>query len=72
MDVYDSVSEKLGCDLIEFIRKTHEKNLDPNKVWHEDDREEENPFAMLTKEELEIVNEYAMLLHDEYCGTLKS
>lgn len=71
MDVYDSVSEKLGCDLIEFIRKTHEKNLDPNLVWYEDDREEENPFAMLTKEELETVNEYAMLLHDEYFGPLE-
>lgn len=69
MDVYDSVSEKLGCDLIEFIRKTHEKNLDPNIVWTEDDRDEENPFAMLTKEELETVNEYAMLLHDEYFGS---
>lgn len=71
MDVYDSVSEKLGCDLIEFIRKTHEKNLDPNIVWTEDDREKENPFAMLTKEELETVNEYAMLLHDEYFGPLE-
>lgn len=57
---------------MESIRKTHEKNLDPNIVWTEDDREKENPFAKLTKEELETVNEYAMLLHDEYCGTLKS
>lgn len=68
MDVYDSVSEKLGCDLIEFIRKTHEKNLDPNIVWTEDDREKVNPFAKLTEEELETVREYAMLLHDEYFG----
>lgn len=68
MDVYDSVSEKLGCDLIEFIRKTHEKNLDSNIVWTEDDREKVNPFAKLTEEELETVREYAMLLHDEYFG----
>ncbi len=71
MDVYDSVSKILGCDLIEFIRKTHEKNLDPNIVWTEDDREKENPFAILTKEELETVNKYAMLLHDEYFGPLE-
>lgn len=64
------MSEKLGCDLIEFIRKTHEKNLDPNKVWTDDDREEVNPFAMLTEEELETVREYAMLLHEEYFGSL--
>ena len=43
----------------------------PNIVWTEDDREKENPFAMLTKEELETVNEYAMLLHDEYFGPLE-
>lgn len=70
MDAYESVSEKLWCDLIKFIRKTHERNLVPNLVWTEDDKEKVNQFAMLTEEELETVREYAMLLHDEYFGSL--
>lgn len=57
MDLYDVVSKKLGMDLIEYI-DYHRKN--PPKVEIEDDNYE-NPLDVLTLEEIELFQEYALM-----------
>lgn len=57
MDLYESISEKLGMDLIEYI-DYHRKN--PPKFVTEDDNYD-NPLEVLTLEEVELFQEYALM-----------
>lgn len=61
MDLYDAVSKKLGKDLLQYLedlRKSDTQKTD----WTEDDSEE-NPLSVLTMEELELFEEYALLTY---------
>ncbi|HEM6111874.1 TPA: hypothetical protein U2B98_000808 [Streptococcus suis] len=61
MDLYDAVSKKLGKDLLQYLedlRKSDAQKTD----WTEDDIEE-NPLSVLTMEELELFEEYALLTY---------
>lgn len=61
MDLYNAVSKKLGKDLLQYLedlRKSDAQKTD----WTEDDIEE-NPLSVLTMEELELFEEYALLTY---------
>ncbi|HFI0151164.1 TPA: hypothetical protein ACGO3A_002067 [Streptococcus suis] len=61
MDLYDAVSKKLGKDLLQYLEDL--RKADAQKTdWTEDDSEE-NPLSVLTMEELELFEEYALLTY---------
>ncbi|NQM39319.1 hypothetical protein HO409_10705 [Streptococcus suis] len=61
MVLYDAVSKKLGKDLLQYLED--QRKADTQKTdWTEDDSEG-NPLSVLTMEELELFEEYALLTY---------
>ncbi|HEM6082155.1 TPA: hypothetical protein ACGOZJ_001763 [Streptococcus suis] len=61
MDLYESVSKKLGKDLLQYLEDLRKENAQKSD-WTEDDSEE-NPLSALTLEELDLFEEYALLTY---------
>lgn len=59
MTLYDSISQKLGMDSIEYI-EYHRAH--PPKVETEDDNAS-NPLSILTLEEIELFEKYAIMTY---------
>ncbi|KXT76640.1 hypothetical protein [Streptococcus sp. DD12] len=63
MDLYDLVSSKLGKDLLQYLEDQRKENAQKTG-WTEDDNED-NPLSVLTMEELELFEEYALLTYQD-------
>lgn len=55
---YEKICERIGVDIYQYF----EKKYDINKVWTEDDNDDNYPLDLLTPEELEFIANHRMKL----------